>query len=1247
MRLLRKWSIYLIMSAVLLTSVPINVHAAATLYSKANFEEDYNAQFDSFISQYLINAQPSGALLLNANSTIGTANISKNYDSGIVDLPRLQVGYYYGITEVGGTPISGNDDTYGLRVNRTLYPSLSWSSVIPHNTTIKLAVYDEDTSTVQKTCTITFTEEMQPLPPDFEDCSKGLLNTLLNSNSSKYNGSVNYYPVELHKDSIITSSYAVGFSDNFNGFRTNLMNNVGMAESVNLNSAQVFTGYLSESSRVSVKEAVWPYISGSNNGRPEMFAVFEPVGQGVSYDSNRGVVSSGTSLAANYSAEYRGVYCIATNTDLDWYIIKPEQYTGSLTTVSQTAPLMTLNNNEDYNIEENLGKYGFDRFLEANKNLFDSSNYPTIKYTGGTDNTMNVYQTALAFGGIIPNIATFKGLKPVDQFTITTWYTRPNETQLKKCEEHTVNIGGVAPTLAAPSDYVSLYTFDTWYSDQACTKKVDMSKIMANAKPNDVVNLYGKYNYTGGKYTVQFYNDYTNETSSVEYECREQPTLPDTPTRPGYLFRNWQMVYTTSSSSGTVYDPATFQPQSGVKYMFKTFWDVQGVITAVTPSQTEYYVGDYIDKSKISVTVQTDNAGTIRQLNTDEFTVSPDKMESSGKQQFQITYNATGATATVNLTGKAVTPVSISAKYTGSDLTVGSVINKNNIVVTVNYNNQTTEEISEFTITPSTVTTAGGNTIRVIYGSLSTTVSVNGIKKETSGSGLGTGGSGLGSGTNKPGTGTGTGTRPGAGSGSGSGSSGGSGSNQSQNQTLKTITAYYKGAQPYVGDSIKANDITVTAEYTDGSSTALNSTAFQYSPSFIRNSGSNTIVVTYGGKQTSFTVEALAQTETTTTTGNSGTNSVTGVDEQGNPIYNSGSSTGSSSQPVLNGGSGTTQLQQLGNPLTGAGVSSGDKGTSVGYLNGSNILTSRLYGGTTAVTNSLDILGEIRAAGDSATSVTVELYNGAAGNDITQEMLEELKDKELTLNINMLNPDSKTTIVAKWIIVGELLVNTDAQFSPNVSFEVTDKGSDILTYMAVLDGTYPDNTQLTVYPATSTYASGELIRMYSCGFDKSNAHLEKSFTWSDGQNEIAFDIANSTRYCLSNALAAYPEGSSLTENIDLPSLEDEVVDDTVTEEPITEEDDWSWDEELIPEEPIDNKKGLPVIPIVAGVGVLSLAGAGVFILTKLRKGSKVNDYEEASDEYEDEDMDYPEDEYADDDYVSEEMEEDLPPSDEL
>lgn len=1257
--------------------------ATASL-NKQHYADNYTRQMGAgmALQSYMMTAQPSDAVFFNANTNTavvcsdtlerqsnanpyGANQISINYEAGLLDLPRLDARYYYSIKQVDTAPVNSEEGgPYGFSVKRTFYPSLSWTQRVPANTSVMLDVMSADTNQSLRTVTVKFDTDQDGLPSDWEDCSKYVLGDALdNAYQALYRtAEITWYPAELHRSCFVTPHYIVGHYDDWGpggdaGHRNTLdwfikTFNVSsgtttpLAQYLVSNPIKEFTSFRNQATSADVKGLVWPYISGET--RPSYLAMFSPHGNSIIYNANTGKVQSAAGTSAenmtilDKSQSLRGVYAVGFGTTFDVVTVQPTLFNSSLDDISDASPAKTLDNGTTYNFEEMYGRFMFKEWATAHaSDGFDVSNYPTIQYNGAERETVNLYGTALAYGGVLPNVARLTAQAPIAHYTIVTRYTVPDSTSSQPilCEELSVALDGTAPNLKTPTQHVPMYTFDRWYTDQACTVPADILTIHQNARADDVVQLYGKYNYTGGTYTVQFYNDASGESTTSTFECRQQPTLPPTPTRTGYLFRNWQIVYNTASTNGTIYSPDTFAPTPNTNYTFKTFWDVEGVITNVSTNQSDYYVGDKIDKSKVVVTVQTDNNGTTRTLSTEEFTVSPDTVSSTGRNQIQVTYIATGATATFDVNGRAVQPVALTARYNGSALNVGATISRSNIQCTVNYSNGTSETVTDFTIAPATVANAGSNTIRVIYGSLSTTITVTGNRPSSSTGGTAGGGSGSGN-TQRP-TITQRPTTGGSNSGSGSSSSN---KNNGTTARLQSLSAAYTGAQPYVGDVLRSSDISVTASYSDGSSTVLSSTAFQFSPSFIRDSGDNTITVSYGGLTTQFTVTALIQSSVADssgigTTGGGGGQVVIGTDDQGNPIYGEPGTTPTGTAVTNTGLVDTVSTGTvLGNPLTGAGMPSSGQGTSTGYMRGSNILTSRLYGGNASdITNSTDILMEINSAGESASSVDIELYNGASGNDITPDMLEALKEKELVLNVSMLNPDDKTTVVGQWQVLGSELQNTSASFNPNITFEVTQKGVENLTYMSIADGTYPDSTTLTVIPAVSTYATGELIRIYTCGFDKSNAHNIGTFKWSETSNPLNFDFTQSTRYALSNALDAYEEGSSLLTDISRPSENEsaesgeEPAEELTGEEPFDFEDPFEdFDFSDDPEEE-EESKGFSIMPFIfGGFAMLALAaGAACFVLLR-RKTPRVPVDEFTDDEELFEQQEFADDEIGDD-----------------
>ncbi|HPE95971.1 MAG TPA: bacterial Ig-like domain-containing protein, partial [Bacillota bacterium] len=133
------------------------------------------------------------------------------------------------------------------------------------------------------------------------------------------------------------------------------------------------------------------------------------------------------------------------------------------------------------------------------------------------------------------------------------------------------------------------------------------------------------------------------------------------------------------------------------------------------------FVGSTIDKSDIKITALYSDGST---KDITSFTISPSTVKAAGNNTVTVTYSA--KTTTVTVPGKAVTLAGISAKYNGSTLYVGDSIAKNDITVTASYSDGTTQKVTSFTISPSTVTAAGNNTVTVTYSGKTTTVTVPG-----------------------------------------------------------------------------------------------------------------------------------------------------------------------------------------------------------------------------------------------------------------------------------------------------------------------------------------------------------------------------------------------------------------------------------------------------------------------------------------------------------------------------------------
>ena len=75
--------------------------------------------------------------------------------------------------------------------------------------------------------------------------------------------------------------------------------------------------------------------------------------------------------------------------------------------------------------------------------------------------------------------------------------------------------------------------------------------------------------------------------------------------------------------------------------------------------------------------------------------------------------------------------------------------------------------------------------------------------------------------------------------------------------TAQSIEAVYKGGSVEIGDYVAAEDVTVTATYSDGTKAVV--TDFKFSSDRIALIGENTIIINYGGQSTTINVNGIAK----------------------------------------------------------------------------------------------------------------------------------------------------------------------------------------------------------------------------------------------------------------------------------------------------------------------------------------------------------------------------------------------------
>lgn len=1181
MKRLKRVFAFLLTGMLLLSDIPVSVSADTT--------NKYTALMETSVSKYMLTCQPDSALVLNSTVELTENDLSPNYFGGVVDLPRLSVDYYYSV----------NTST-GFYLGSTMYPTLCWTdSSFGNSVTLNIKTHATKktvaTVTIVNTNNLPGTDYYYPKYDNavtgvpartFEDCSANVVTTLVNagSNMRYYESEIELYDATLHKNSIVMPTYIYTTDDSNDLLTAYEYNYASFTDLSYLFYRKEISG-ASNTTSYNIKDYIETLDSTSGLRTGLLFGGSKI--EDCTYDPNTGecktvVKSTDTDtlysfIALNSRCYFYELSTATVNTDM-YSEVDPEaptatweaeNYYSLISGSSQTA------SGFDEEIPEGYLDYGpvsYDTFWKyAVTKPYQVTNrtngYWFCHYNESDVNGMNVFAESLIYDGCIPHVATVN-LKAIPKsLTVNFYYVNPEESSSKLKLLDTVkyypdDTGTELPTLPKQE----FYTEDCWYTDSAMRTAFSWDNVLW--EQNGEINLYGKYKYTGGTYTVTYYNDNTGAKTTEEYRIIEQPTLPSNP-KPagGYGFKAWQIVDDYNALAGPTYDPETFEPEKDKNYIFKTSWDVKGIIVKVLTTKMTYFVGEEVDKNLLEVVVQSSNdVNDTRRLDASEYTISDSKITKEGKNQFTITYTATGATATCEINGVAVELVGIEAKYNGGDVIVGTSLKPEQFVVKLKYNNDTSDQTTDFTISPKTVTKLGANTIRVTYGTHYVDVNVNGIEQPK------------------------------------------------EEKVLKSLSATYVGNKLYVNQTMQASDLLVVATYSDNTTETLGVNAYKFSPSKFSVPGKQNITVTYDGMSTSCEVTIYEDTSDDTSDETEEIITPTPSEDDGDKNDDSekdNSDKDNSDKDTSNKNDDDNQSTQSGGDVTieingdddNNDSDSNGKGTSPGYLSAANILTNVMSTSTSTNPYRVDILERIRETGADAMSVDIILVNGANGNTVTKEALQLLKDRKLTLNITMVKPSDQMTVLAQWTVYGATLLDTNVNFNPNITFEVTDKETDRILYFATASPEFTNGYELTVYPAIETYGSGELIRLYACDTSKVNSEMLQAFAWQDGTNAITVDLYTNTRYALSNALDPYDVGISLLNN--------QSNDMSVTEdEEYTE--DFDWDD--IPSEEPQKSTEIPTWLFLGAGVILVIIAIAAITLMLLNKRKRVSYVDDASNE---------------------------------
>ena len=150
---------------------------------------------------------------------------------------------------------------------------------------------------------------------------------------------------------------------------------------------------------------------------------------------------------------------------------------------------------------------------------------------------------------------------------------------------------------------------------------------------------------------------------------------------------------------------------------------VDGIGVVTLPKKTQYKVGDNLETEGLSIRAYSGNTHFDISSGLD---CSPTVLNTAGSQTITVTYAGKTCTFTVKVAEEkeVVQTVTVAARPTKVEYTVGDRLDSTGLTLRVVTNKGTSEITSGFTCTPKVLTTAGTQTVTVVYGQYTCTFDV-------------------------------------------------------------------------------------------------------------------------------------------------------------------------------------------------------------------------------------------------------------------------------------------------------------------------------------------------------------------------------------------------------------------------------------------------------------------------------------------------------------------------------------------
>ena len=228
-------------------------------------------------------------------------------------------------------------------------------------------------------------------------------------------------------------------------------------------------------------------------------------------------------------------------------------------------------------------------------------------------------------------------------------------------------------------------------------------------------------------------NSVTSIGDQAFYFCSSLKSLhiPASVTHIGSGILNYDSTYICSSTQNCY--AYNYAKANGIEFKLCSGHDDESVLTSLKvktlPDKTEYYVGDTLNTTGLTLTATYSN-GTTKTISSG-FTCSPSTLTATGNKTITVSYGGKTCTFNVTVQNNVLETIEVRTLPDKTDYFVGDTLDATGLTLTATYSNGTTKTISSgFTCSPTAFSATGTQTVTVTYGGKTCTFEVS-VEKDT------------------------------------------------------------------------------------------------------------------------------------------------------------------------------------------------------------------------------------------------------------------------------------------------------------------------------------------------------------------------------------------------------------------------------------------------------------------------------------------------------------------------------------